>query len=29
MNRIIIMARNEAGVIAGISIALANRGINI
>ena len=29
MNRIVIMARNEVGVIADISIALANKGINI
>ncbi len=29
MNRIIVMARNEVGVIADISMALANEGINI
>ena len=29
MNRIIVMARNEVGVIANISMALANEGINI
>ncbi len=29
MNRIIVMARNEVGVISDISMALANEGINI
>ena len=29
MNRIIVLARNEVGVIAGISRALADEGINI
>ena len=29
MNRIIVMARNEVGVIADISRTLANEGINI
>ena len=29
MNRIIVMARNEIGVISDISMALANEGINI
>ena len=29
MNRIIVMARNEVGVIADISKALADEGINI